>query len=83
MQYSAFVNEAHATLRAPLTRALYLLQLHGLDKDEVFNVVLNIMGKKLGKEMNRNWVEVIGSVCIEDGENWLEVKRYEEVDYLE
>ncbi len=35
VQYSAFVNEAHATLRAPLPRALYLLQLAGLDKDEV------------------------------------------------
>ena len=35
VQYSAFVNEAHATLRAPLPRALYLLHLRGLEKDEV------------------------------------------------
>jgi molecular chaperone HscB len=35
VQYSAFVNEAHATLRAPLARALYLLHLRGLEKEEV------------------------------------------------
>ncbi len=50
--------------------------------EEVFNVVLNSMGKKLGKEMNGKWVEVIGSVRVEDDENWLEVKRYEAVDYF-
>ncbi len=35
VQYSAFVNEAHATLRSPMSRALYLLQLRGLDREEV------------------------------------------------
>ncbi|MEM9254558.1 MAG: Fe-S protein assembly co-chaperone HscB [Pseudomonadota bacterium] len=35
VQYSALVNEAYATLRKPLDRALYLLQLVGLDKETV------------------------------------------------
>lgn len=35
VQYSAFVNEAHATLRSPLSRALYLLQLRGLNREQV------------------------------------------------
>ena len=36
-----------------------------MGNDEVINIVLNEMGKKLGKEMNGNWAEVIGSVRIE------------------
>lgn len=35
VQYSAFVNEAYGTLRTPLSRALYLLRLRGLQQDEV------------------------------------------------
>lgn len=35
MQYSAFVNEAHATLKQPLARALYLLQLAGMSAEEI------------------------------------------------
>ena len=35
VQYSAFVNEAHATLSKPLPRALYLLQLAGLTREEI------------------------------------------------
>lgn len=35
VQYSALVNEAYATLRKPLTRALYLLELAGLTGEQV------------------------------------------------
>ena len=35
VQYSAFVNEAHATLSKPLPRALYLLQLAGMCQEEI------------------------------------------------
>lgn len=35
VQYSAFVNEAYATLRAPLKRAMYLLELTGMSAEEV------------------------------------------------
>lgn len=53
------------------------------ETDVVFNVVLNAMGLKLGKEMRGYLVEVIGSVRIEDEVNWLEVKRYEKVELFE
>ena len=53
------------------------------ETDEIFNVVLNAAGIKLGKEMNGSLVEVIGSVRIEDDVNWLEVKRYEKVYFSE
>ena len=35
VQYSALVNEAHATLGRPLSRALYLLQLEGISQEDV------------------------------------------------
>lgn len=35
VQYSAFVNEAYATLGKPLLRALYLLQLRGMTQEEI------------------------------------------------
>ena len=35
VQYSALVNEAYATLRKPLPRALYLLQLAGMSQEEI------------------------------------------------
>jgi molecular chaperone HscB len=35
VQYSALVNEAYATLRKPLPRALYLLELAGISREEV------------------------------------------------
>ena len=35
VQYSALVNEAYATLRKPLTRALYLLELAGMSRETV------------------------------------------------
>jgi molecular chaperone HscB len=35
VQYSAMVNEAYATLRKPLARALYLLQLSGLADTDI------------------------------------------------
>ena len=33
--------------------------------------------------MNGNWVEVIGSVRNEDGENWVAVKKFEKADPVE
>jgi len=35
VQYSALINEAYATLRKPLPRALYLLELAGLNREQV------------------------------------------------
>ena len=35
VQYSAFVNQAHSTLRRPLPRALYLLELQGMSQEQV------------------------------------------------
>jgi molecular chaperone HscB len=35
VQYSALVNEAYATLRKPLGRALYLLELAGMTQEEI------------------------------------------------
>lgn len=35
VQYSALVNQAYTTLKKPLTRALYLLQLAGIEAEEV------------------------------------------------
>jgi molecular chaperone HscB len=35
IQYSAMVNEAYATLRKPLGRAMYLLQLAGLSEEDI------------------------------------------------
>ena len=54
-----------------------------LGKDEVYNVVLNAVDKKLGEEMNGNWVEVIGSVRYQDRKNWVEAKKFEKVDLVE
>ena len=54
-----------------------------LGKDEFFNIVLNENGKKLGKEMNGSWVEVIGTIYHENDQNWLEVRSYEKADYFE
>jgi len=35
VQYSAFVNEAYAVLKAPLPRALYLLEHKGMSQEEI------------------------------------------------
>jgi molecular chaperone HscB len=35
VQYSALINEAYATLRKPLPRALYLLELSGLSQESI------------------------------------------------
>jgi molecular chaperone HscB len=35
VQYSALINEAYATLRKPLPRALYLLKLAGMSREEI------------------------------------------------
>jgi molecular chaperone HscB len=35
VQYSALINEAYATLRKPLSRALYLLELAGVSREEI------------------------------------------------
>ena len=37
VQYSALVNQAYTTLRQPLLRALYLLELRGMTQEEVTN----------------------------------------------
>ena len=35
VQYSALINEAYASLRKPLPRALYLLELAGMSKEDI------------------------------------------------
>jgi molecular chaperone HscB len=40
MQQAAHINEAHQTLRNPLTRARYLLMLHGVDTQEETNTAM-------------------------------------------
>jgi len=35
VQYSALINEAYSTLRKPLSRALYLLELSGVSRESV------------------------------------------------
>jgi len=35
VQYSALINEAYATLRKPLPRALYLLELAGMSRENI------------------------------------------------
>ena len=41
VQYAAFVNEAYDTLRSPLKRALYLLELSGFPVDIETNTVMD------------------------------------------
>ena len=50
------------------------------DGGEVFNITLNENGKKLGKEMDGKWVEVIGGISVKDDKAWLEVKSYEKIE---
>jgi hypothetical protein len=33
--------------------------------------------------MNGKWVEVIGSVLSKGGKNWVEVKKFEKVNFIE
>ena len=47
---------------------------------EVFNIALDATGKKLGIEMDGEWVEVIGDVYDRDGDRWMEVKSYKKFD---
>jgi len=41
VQYSALINEAYATLRKPLSRALYLLEIAGMKAQEMSGVQLD------------------------------------------
>jgi molecular chaperone HscB len=41
VQYSALINEAYATLRKPLPRALYLLELSGMSREAIENQPLD------------------------------------------
>lgn len=41
MQWATHVNEAYQTLRQPLARARYLLQLHGVESDEASNTAMS------------------------------------------
>lgn len=50
------------------------------DGGEVFNITLNENGKKLGKEMDGKWIEVIGAISVKDDKTWLEVKSYEKIE---
>ena len=44
-----------------------------------YNIILNEIGKKLGREMQNKWVEVTG-ILYKDGEDyWFEVESYSEV----
>jgi molecular chaperone HscB len=41
VQYSSRINEAYATLRKPLTRALYLLDIAGMSSSDISTVPLD------------------------------------------
>jgi len=44
-----------------------------------YNIILNEIGKRLGKEMNNKWVEVTG-ILYKNGEDyWFEVESYIEI----
>jgi len=51
-----------------------------IEGGEVFNIALDATGKKLGIEMDGEWVEVIGKVYDRDGDMWMEVKSYKKFD---
>ena len=53
------------------------LKAEGVD---VFNITLDESGKKLGKQMDGKWVEVIGDVSVKGDKTWLEVKSYKKVE---
>jgi len=46
----------------------------------VFNIILDEIGKKLGKEMDGKWAEVIGNFFVEGDKTWLEVKSYKKAE---
>jgi len=50
------------------------------DGGDVFNIILDESGKKLGKQMDGKWVEVIGDVSVKGDKTWLEVKSYKKVE---
>jgi phage-related protein len=50
------------------------------EDEVVYNVVLNAKGLELGKEMADREVEVEGVVSNQDGQNWIEVHSYKQVE---
>jgi len=48
--------------------------------EEVFTIVLDESGKRLGKEMEGKWVEVIGEVSIANDKKCLKVKSYKKFE---
>ena len=59
-----------------------LTLLNLMEENEFFyKIVLDENGKKLGKEMNGKWVEVIGEITKTDDIYWLEVKSYTYFDH--
>jgi len=50
---------------------------------EVFNIVLNENGKKLAREMQGIWVQIIWNLFVRDDEYWIDVESYQKyLDYL-
>ncbi|MEH6590602.1 MAG: Fe-S protein assembly co-chaperone HscB [Halioglobus sp.] len=61
VQYSALVNQAYSTLRHPLSRALYLLELKGMSPEEISRQKVD--GGFLMEQMElREKLEGIGSM---------------------
>jgi len=50
---------------------------------EVLNIVLNENGKKLAREMQGIWVQIIWNLFVKDDEYWIDVESYQKyLDYF-
>lgn len=61
-QYTAFLNEALTTLKAPLLRAQYLLKLQGLDVEGESSVTIDSMFLMQQMELRERLEEIPGQV---------------------
>ncbi|MDZ4202408.1 MAG: Fe-S protein assembly co-chaperone HscB [Gallionella sp.] len=79
MQHSTQVNEAYQTLRKPLSRARYLLSLHGVDTQEETNTAMPL--EFLMEQME--WREAVDEACEVEVLDALEARLRRETNELE